>query len=91
LTQNDPGLIAAEKPQFIDDQQQRNAVEGKDWTGQTPLWAGVDSRETCSQAGFNHCTEYAGDEHREAAAASFCLDFVLAEDHEQPGWGAEQG
>jgi transposase, IS5 family len=38
---NDPGLVAAEKQQFIDDQRQRNAVEGKIGQGKRRFGLGL--------------------------------------------------
>ncbi len=41
LPKNDPELVAAEKQQFIDDQRQRNAVEGKIGQGKRRFGLGL--------------------------------------------------
>ena len=73
---NYPEVVAVEKRQCIDDQRQRNAVEGKNGQGKRRFRLNL-IREKLPATGFDHCNECSGDEPREGAGASFYSFCVL--------------
>jgi len=73
---NDSELLAAEKQQYLDDQRQRNAVEGKIGEGKRRYGLGLIREKLAVTQGSTIAIK-AGHESPEAAGASFCAFCVL--------------